>query len=48
MGKWGKLYDFLKTILKYKSVKGKKKKDGKHKKKFFYAQSSIWGSLHHG
>lgn len=26
MGKWGKLYDFLKTILKYESVKGKKKK----------------------
>lgn len=25
IGKWGKLYDFLKTILKYKSVKGKKK-----------------------
>lgn len=42
MGKWGKLYHFLKTILKYKSVKRKKKKkDGKHKKKFFYVQSSI-------
>lgn len=36
-GKWGKLYDFLKTILKYKSVKRKKKKkDGKHKKKVLF------------
>lgn len=50
MGKWGKLYDFLKTILKYKSVKGKKKKMASIKKvllclKFHLRQFTLWLNL---